>query len=188
MLEWFGIEADETDLALVPPGPPVEREPDLTVIHPGAADGARRWPPERFAAVALAEKCGGRRVAVTGSADERSLTRRVVAQAGLTPASNLAGTLDVIGLSRLVARAGVVVCGDTGLAHLATATATPSVVLFGPVDPARWGPPPVDRHRPLWAGRCGDPHGALPFEGLLALEVREVLHAIDEARAATPES
>jgi len=50
-----------------------------------------------------------------------------------------------------------------GLAHLATAYARPSVVLFGPVPPAEWGPPQHPRHQALWAGGCpvalrGDDH------------------------------
>jgi ADP-heptose:LPS heptosyltransferase len=39
-----------------------------------------------------------------------------------------------------------VVCGDTGLAHLAVAHGTPSVTLFGPVSPRHWGPPRAQRH------------------------------------------
>jgi hypothetical protein len=57
------------------------------------------------------------------------------------------------------------------------------VVLFGPVAPARWGPPDADRHRVLWAGRCGDPFADVVFEGLGALDVGEVLLAIEGARA-----
>jgi ADP-heptose:LPS heptosyltransferase len=68
------------------------------------------------------------------------------------------------------------VCGDTGVAHLATALGTPSVVLFGPTAPARWGPPP-DRpiHRVLWAGAEGDPHADRPDPGLLRIGVDDVL-------------
>jgi len=71
------------------------------------------------------------------------------------------------------------VCGDTGVAHLATALGTPSVVLFGPTSPARWGPPP-DRaiHQVLWAGRTGDPHASRPDPGLLAIGENEVLQAL----------
>ncbi len=67
----------------------------------------------------------------------------------------LAGRTDLVELAAAVAAAGRVVCGDTGVAHLATALGTPSVVLFGPTSPARWGPP-ADRpqHRVLWAGRA----------------------------------
>src|SRR5581483_1949154 len=74
--------------------------------------------------------------------------------------------------------------GDTGVAHLATAFGVPSVILFGPIPPAEWGPPP-DRpwHRALWAGRRGDPHGDAPDPGLLALRVDDVLGALADLPA-----
>jgi ADP-heptose:LPS heptosyltransferase len=75
----------------------------------------------------------------------------------------------------VIGAAGRVVCGDTGVAHLATALAVPSVVLFGPTSPAHWGPPPSPRHRVLWAGRTGDPHGNRPHDGLLDIQARDVL-------------
>jgi ADP-heptose:LPS heptosyltransferase len=78
---------------------------------------------------------------------------------------------DIGALARLVAGAGRVACADTGVAHLATALRVPSVVLFGPTPPAEWGPPPErPSHRVLWAGRRGDPNGAEPDPGLLAIE------------------
>jgi ADP-heptose:LPS heptosyltransferase len=85
----------------------------------------------------------------------------------------------------MVAAAGRVVCGDTGVAHLATAVGTPSVVLFGPSSPALWGPP-AERHwhRALWAGTSGDPHGRLPDPGLLAITVDQVLEALGDLPAA----
>jgi ADP-heptose:LPS heptosyltransferase len=48
-------------------------------------------------------------------------------------------------------------------------------VLFGPTSPAHWGPPPSPRHRVLWAGRTGDPHGNRPHDGLLDIQARDVL-------------
>ena len=53
----------------------------------------------------------------------------------------LAGETDLLTLAATIAHARLLLCGDTGLAHLATAFGTPSVVLFGPTPPARWGPP-----------------------------------------------
>jgi ADP-heptose:LPS heptosyltransferase len=83
-----------------------------------------------------------------------------------------------------VAHAGRVLCGDTGVAHLATAYGTPSVVLFGPTPPSEWGPPPGrTRHRVLWSGGRGDPHAATPDAGLLAITVDDVLGALDEGTA-----
>ncbi len=172
-LEWYGIAADPTDLAL--PAPP-SKTTGHVIVHPGAASPARRWPPERFAQVAVALSRTGRRVLITGSTAERAIGRKVAALAGMPDESVLAGRTDVGALAALVGSARLIICGDTGVAHLATAFATPSVVLFGPVAPALWGPP-AGPHLALWAGRSGDPHGRRPDPGLLEIGVGEVLGA-----------
>jgi len=180
LLSQSGIAADPAALGLpLPAEPPPPGVAGATVVHPGAAYPARRWPPERWAAVAAAEEAGGRRVVVTGAPEEADLARRVAQRAGLPPEAVLAGGTDLAQLAAVVGAAGRVVCGDTGVAHLATALRTPSVVLFGPEPPSRWGPPP-DRpwHRALWNGRRGDPHGRTPDPGLLQITVDEVVEAL----------
>jgi len=170
LLEAAGIEADPGDLDLAPPAEPTPY-PGATVIHPGAAAPARRWPAARWAAVGR-ELAGP--VVVTAGPGEEPLARAVACAAGATV---FAG--DLRGLAALVAGAARVLCADTGVAHLATALGTPSVVLFGPTPPAQWGPPPErTRHRVLWAGRRGDPNGARPDPGLLTLQPHDVLEAI----------
>ena len=71
------------------------------------------------------------------------------------------------------------ISGDTGIAHLASAYGTPSVVLFGPVDPAQWGPPADGPHVALAhpATRRGDRFVDEPDPALLAIGVEEVLAA-----------
>lgn len=176
-----GMPADPGDLDLSPPVEPSPR-PGATVVHPGAADPARRWPADRFGAVAHALSTDGHGVVVTGVAGEAELARMVARRAGLPDGAVLAGRLDLGQLAALVAAARLVVCGDTGVAHLATAYGTPSVVLFGPMSPALWGPAP-DRppHQVLWrperAG-VGQAAGG-PHPSLLAIGVDEVL---DRAR------
>ena len=180
LLDECGIAADPARLELTPaPGPVPEDAPGATVVHPGAAYPARRWPAGHWAAVARAESEVGRAVIVTGGPDEVELARSVAAGAGLGEGAVHAGRTDVAGLARLVAAADRVVCADTGVAHLATALRTPSVVLFGPTSPRHWGPPP-DRpwHRALWKGTTGDPHGRKPDPGLLAINVGEVVRAL----------
>ena len=157
----------------------------------GAA--ARRWStrarragraagrPARFAAVARAERRAGRRVVVTGGPAERRLALRVAAEAGRArPATSWPGAPACASWRGWWRSADRVVCGDTGVGHLATALGTPSVVLFGPVPPARWGPPP-DRpaHRALWAGGTGDPHADRIDPGLLRIGVDRVLDALE---------
>jgi ADP-heptose:LPS heptosyltransferase len=81
-------------------------------------------------------------------------------------------------LTAAVAAAARLFSGDTGIAHLATALGTSSVVLFGPTPPAEWGPPPErDRHVVLHRGGRGDPHADEPDAGLLAITVEDVLAA-----------
>lgn len=184
LLEENGVPADPGRLELEPPPAP-EGCRDATVIHPGAASGARRWPVERWAAVARTEAEAGRRVVVTGSAAERPLARAVAAAAGLDASSVVAGRTDLRELTALVGAAALVLCGDTGVAHLATAVGTPSVVLFGPTAPDRWGPPPGrPEHVAVWAGRRGDPHAEVPDAGLLEIGVDDVVGAAERARSA----
>ena len=180
LLEESGIAADPARLDLeLPPGPVPQGTAGATLVHPGATSPSRRWPPERFAEVARSELARGRRVIVTGGPSEVDLANDVATRAGLPESAVHAGQGGVLTIARLVAAADRVVCGDTGVAHLATALRTPSVVLFGPTSPAQWGPPP-DRpwHRPLWAGTSGDPHGQLPDPGLLAIDVDQVTEAL----------
>ncbi len=156
------------------------------IVHPGAASESRRWPAERFARVAAHLASRGLRVLVTGTEGETVLAARVADTAGLAPGSVLAGRTSLHLLARLVAGARLVVCGDTGIGHLATAYGTPSVRLFGPVSPRLWGPR-VDReiHLCLWAGLLGDPHASTLDPGLEAIGVEEALFACEELLAAT---
>jgi ADP-heptose:LPS heptosyltransferase len=173
VLESHGIPADPLELRLEPP----DRAEPTVIVHPGAGFGAKRWPVERFAAVAAALD-GPVPVVVTGSAAERERAERVAAAAGLPRERVLAGATPLPELCALVAGADLVVCGDTGIAHLASAFATPSVVLFGPVGPRRWGPPPGPHRAVEHPGlRRGDPFAADPDPALLAVQVEEVLDA-----------
>ena len=188
LLEESGVPADPGRLDLdAPPGRPPPGVGGATLVHPGAAFPARRWPADRWAAVARAEVEAGRPVVVSGGPDEMELAREVAAGAGLSESVVHAGRTDLAHLARLVAAAGRVACGDTGVAHLATALRTSSVVLFGPTSPHRWGPPP-DRpwHTALWVGRTGDPHGSEPDPGLVAIGVEEVVDALARLPAAPP--
>ena len=189
LLSESGIPADRRDVLLPPPpAPPPVDVAGATVIHPGAASGARRWPAERWAAVAAHESAAGRPVFVTGGPAEVALAREVAGPAGLPGEAVLAGRTDLLGLAAVVAGAGRVLCGDTGVAHQATAVATPSVVLFGPVAPSEWGPPPdCPQHVALWSGdrdQRGDPHAERPDPGLLRITVADVLAAVDGLAAA----
>jgi ADP-heptose:LPS heptosyltransferase len=177
--EGWGVDADATDLGLRRPACS-SVAPGAVVVHPGAAYPARQWPADRFAQVARSLHQRGFRVVITGSQAEQQLARRVGALAGLSRDAVLAGRTDLLGLAALVAEARLVVCGDTGVAHLASAYAVPSVVLFGPTPPSRWGPPETGRHVALWRGTVpGDPWAAEPDPALLRIDPEDVLGQAD---------
>jgi ADP-heptose:LPS heptosyltransferase len=113
------------------------------VVHPGASVELRRWPADRFAAVADALVEGGYDVVLTGVASERPIVGRVAAsmQHG---AIDLCGRTDLGTLGALVMRAALVVCNDTGISHVAAAVQTPSVVISTGDNPQRWAP--INRH------------------------------------------
>ena len=185
-----GIPADPADLLLTGPARRAGAAllPAPTLLHAGAASGSRRWPAARFAAVARHLAAAGHRVRLTGSAAERRLAEHVARLAGLPADCVAAGATSLAGLSALVASARLVICGDTGVSHLASAHARPSVTLFGPVPPAEWGPPAHPRHQVLWLaspGYRGDPHGAQLDPALGAISAADVLGAVRRALRAT---
>jgi ADP-heptose:LPS heptosyltransferase len=174
--QWAGGACTVDDLLLPPQGPRRQH----VVVHPGAASASRCWPMTRWAEVAARLASQGHHVVVTGTAGEAARCAAVARAAG---GEDRCGLDDLAGLAHLVGTAQLVLCGDTGVAHLATAFRTPSVTLFGPVSPALWGPR-VDRglHRVLWRGtgtatRPGDPHGDTLDERLAAICVEEVVDA-----------
>lgn len=148
----------------------------LVGLHPGAKAKARRWPAERFAALAdtLIERYGAD-IVLTGSAAEQQLTA-TVRRAMHYPALDLAGETDLGTLGAVIARLDLLVSNDTGAAHMAVAVGTPSVALFGPGRPEEWGPLDRTRHQVVdaWAlaGQAADPVAALR-----QLEVGPVLAA-----------
>jgi len=178
MLNGFGIAADPADLDLrVRPYDPAYA--GAIVVHPGAASESRRWPLERWIDLILRLRGGRRRIVLTGSMREFRRCR-FIAKAARVPMDNvLAGKTSLTDLASLIGSSRAVICGDTGIAHVATAVRTPSILLFGPTAPDKWGPP-TDRpyHRVIWRGRTGDPHGTRVDDALAAITADEVLQEL----------
>jgi ADP-heptose:LPS heptosyltransferase len=201
LMEATGAPCGREDLRLPAPTDAGRGLGDV-VLHPGASSGSRRWPVDRWAWLAARLVGLGHRVVLSGGADERELCAAVVDGAvaagaprdtapGDPAIRSTAACLDVAGLAGVVGRARLLVCGDTGVAHLATALGTPSVLLFGPVPPAHWGPAvDADLHRVLWHGDAdvlGDPHADHVDPALAAIEPAEVLAAVrDLLEAGSP--
>lgn len=165
-------------------GPGLDQAAPLIGVHPGASAPSRRWPAERFAAVAdhLAREHGVR-IILTGGPDEEAIAGRV---AGLmtSPVTNLAGRTSIGGLAALIDRLDLFISNDTGPAHIACARKTPSVVIFGPADPKRWAPLNSDLHRvvrhPVPCSPCRHRECPIDHRCLQWIAAADVLAVADE--------
>jgi len=117
----------------------VDSSRPLLAINPQATWPTKLWFPERFAELADLLVAQGWAVVFTGSLADQSAVAGIIA-AMRTPAANLAGVTDLLELAALFELASVVVSTDTGPMHIAAATGTPVVAIFGPTAPWRTGP------------------------------------------------
>jgi heptosyltransferase-1 len=148
----------------------------LAFITPGAGWGAKRWPPERYAAVAKGLKDRGMQVLVNAAPGEESLAAPIAAGGVAVP---VATTLpQLIALTRRIA---LCIGGDTGPLHLASALGRPVVGIYGPTDPSRNGPYGT-RARVLRSPESRRDHSRrdAPEPGMLTIMPEDVLRAADE--------
>lgn len=145
-------------------------------LHPGAKLLSRRWPVERFTAVAQRVLDAGWSVALTGSAGEAALTAAIAARLQAPSGravADLSGQTTLGSLAGVVARAALVVANDTGISHLAAALSTPSVIVSSGADAERWAPLDRKRHRVFWQAAACRPcsHDECPTGHACALGV-----------------
>ena len=109
------------------------------LINPGAAWPNKRWPADRFGALAdaLRDRFGLRSLVLWGPG-EQSLAEQVVStSAGAASAASATSITDLFAIAR---HARVLISGDTGPLHIGGAVGTPLVALFGPTRAERNGP------------------------------------------------
>ncbi len=107
------------------------------VIHPGSGNQAKNWPLGNFLELATSLQARGLRTAfllgpaeeATGLAQELSRRRWEFIRG-----------LSVAQVARLLSAARLYVGNDSGISHLAGLVGAPSLVIFGPTDPAMWAP------------------------------------------------
>ena len=109
----------------------------FVLISPGAGWGAKRWPVERYAEVARQLRRAGCTVVVNSGPGEESIADELTALSAGAATAMKATLTELIAITR---RAALVIAGDTGPLHLASALGKPVVGIFGPTDPARNGP------------------------------------------------
>lgn len=176
MLPWLPVSENaehdcDTQLAALHGKP-------FVILNPGAGWGAKRWPTERYGEVARALAARGYGVVINAGPGEETLAKEVNRASG-NIGTELSPELDeLIALTR---RASLIIAGDTGPLHLASALGRPVVGIFGPTDPARNGPF-GGNFRVLRHPESKRDHSrrAEPEAGLLTISPEEVLNAADE--------
>jgi ADP-heptose:LPS heptosyltransferase len=129
-----------------PPARPFERPRGrYAVLHVGASTPLKFWPAERWRELAATLAGGGLEIVWSAGRGEEAVVQ------GIDPEGrhrSLAGRLDLAQLWHLLAAASLVVAPDTGVSHLARATWTPCVTLFGPGSATLAGAGSFWRHAP----------------------------------------
>lgn len=149
------------------------------VLNPGAGWPNKRWPPDRFAALAVElHRRHGLRSLVTWGAAERMVAEGIVARSHGT--ALLSPPTSVGELAGVLEGAALVVSGDTGPLHIAAAVGAPVVGLYGPTWPERNGPWAPDDEVISRADRCRCHHKRQCLIGAPCIESIE----LDEVVAA----
>lgn len=150
----------------------------IALITPGAGWGAKRWPPERYAAVAAGLTGRGFHVVVNAGPGEETIAAAIAAGGAVALTATLP---QLIALTRRVA---LCIGGDTGPLHLASALGRPVVGIYGPTDPSRNGPYGT-RARVLRSPESRRDHSRrdAPEAGLLKITPEDVLRAAHELLA-----
>jgi ADP-heptose:LPS heptosyltransferase len=139
----------------------------------GREADTRLWPGAAYVAVAQELRATGGRIrpVLVGLRNERFLARRFRRQVPDT--IDLTGRTSLLDLTAVLARLDVVICGDSGVLHVACAAGVPLVALFGPSSPpVRTGPYPQDPRRIV-----------LRAEPIEEIRVEQVVAALSELLA-----
>ena len=125
----------------------IDPEQPLLGISPGANWETKRWPAERFAALARRALAASLNVAVQGNDTEAPLGKLIAREA--PGAVDLCGKLDLPALGGFVSRCSAFVANDSGPMHMARALGVPTLAIFGSTDPAMFD---FSGHAVLFAG------------------------------------
>jgi heptosyltransferase-2 len=120
---------DEAAAWLLAAGLPTEG--GWIAMAPGAAHNTKRWPLEYWQDLARRLAAAGNSIIAVGGPEDMALGAEVASAAGSLGAS-AAGHFGLQGTGALLARSRALICGDTGVMHMATGVGTPVVALFGP--------------------------------------------------------
>jgi len=202
ILKYIGIEPDGRALYM-----PVSRaseekigrifalnginEKDIVItVNPSASCPSKRWPAERFAAVAdtLAERHGAK-VVIISDLDHKTCGDKV--QSFMKHKYlNLSGNTTVADVASILRRTRLFISNDSGPVHIACAVGAPVIAIFGRNDrglsPERWGPTgalDASLHKDVGCEVCLAHDCAKGFQCLEAVTAEDVLAAAEKILA-----
>lgn len=151
----------------------------VLAIHPGSGSPAKNWGPENFARVTDWASERGKVLLISGPAqDGVEEVRGFIEKASPLVADNL----PLIRLAAVLKMSSAYLGNDSGVTHLAASLGLPTVALFGPTNPAVWGPrgPGV---RIIYGRNLSSPFSAgggseSSPRGLQTIEPEEVIQAL----------
>jgi predicted lipopolysaccharide heptosyltransferase III len=118
----------------------VLRSQSMVILQPGARYWFKAWPPERFAELADRLRSQyGCQVLIGGSDQDVDLAQQIRQMAKSQPIV-MAGRTTIKQFAAIAKKSALFVGSDSGAMHIAAAVGTPVVALFGPSNPAEWGP------------------------------------------------
>lgn len=139
-LERLGLYLDDP-AAVIVPNEKQAIDPALITIHAGSGSAAKNWPLERFLALgaALLEASEKTRLLLVGGEADADRVARLV---GSLPSKQvrLLSNWPLPELAAVLQNCALFIGHDSGISHLAAAVGVPSLLLFGPTDPAIWAP------------------------------------------------
>lgn len=118
------------------------------VVHAAPMFTYKRWTGDGWRRLVAALRERGLQTVVTGAATDRGYLDEIWRDSDVV---RLDGKLEWPALSALIADARVYIGPDTAITHLAAATGSPTVALYGPTDPRLWGPWPIGGLERPWA-------------------------------------
>lgn len=118
--------------------------PEYLVVHAPSMWRYKQWPDPYWSALVSGLLKEGRQIVLTGSASERDQACLTpLRRLGIAPALiDVSGRLNFGQLLNLIKSASLYIGPDTSISHLAAASGTPCLAIFGPTNPQRWGPWP----------------------------------------------
>ncbi len=110
----------------------------IVVLFPGASKKEKRWPPEKFAALAQRLESRGCKIVLVGGDGDRELSSQIKKK--VRNAVDLTGMTNLLQTAAIIGEADLFISADSGLLHIAYGLGIPTVSLFGPGSSEKWGP------------------------------------------------